>query len=179
MAERTFHVPHIRQTKDSRKELTDPRDIYETVANNASRRVRACILEIVPSDIVNYAVQVCQNTLRSTIKKGPEERAKLLEAFKAYDVTSEDIEAFIQRKFEAIEDSQWLRLREIYNALKDGIAKKEDFFKNTPKTEAPKKAPEPKQEPKPEPMPTAPQNGPEAFEDSGDLYADFDEPEEF
>ena len=51
-----FSVPHIRHTRRGDYPLTDPRDIYEMVANQAARRVRACILGIVPGDVVEAAV---------------------------------------------------------------------------------------------------------------------------
>lgn len=129
LVERTFTVPHVRYTKYGTQVLNDPRDIYEMVANNAQRRVRACILEIIPGDVVDYAMEVCQKTREANIDKSPERMNAMLEAFKAFNVGKADIEALIQRKFEAIEDSQWLRLQDIYRSLKDGMATKEDFFK--------------------------------------------------
>ena len=55
--ERNFDVEHIRYTKDAgRKRLVDPRDIYEKIANDSARRVRACLQQIIPGDIVDYAV---------------------------------------------------------------------------------------------------------------------------
>ena len=59
-----FSVPHIRHTRKGDYPLTDPRDIYELVANQAARRVRACILGIVPGDVVEAAVERCNKTLR-------------------------------------------------------------------------------------------------------------------
>lgn len=59
-----FSVPHIRHTRKGDYPLTDPRDIYEAVANQAARRVRACILGIIPSDVVEAAVDRCNKTLR-------------------------------------------------------------------------------------------------------------------
>lgn len=135
LAERTFRVPHFIQTKAGRKELTDPRDIYELEANQASRRIRACILEIVPGDVVEYAVDLCQKTRTANIDKSPEKMSALLKAFRTYEIGKADIEAFIQRKFEAITDSQWLRLQDIYRSLRDGMARKEDFFKGMPAQE--------------------------------------------
>lgn len=130
LAERSFTVPHVRYTKNGGVEkLIDPRDIYEVVANNASRRVRACILEIVPGDVIDYALAICQKTLASHVDKKPETMAALLKGFAKYNISKAEIEAFIQRKFEAIADSQIIRLGEIFQSLKDGIAKKEDFFK--------------------------------------------------
>ncbi len=41
--EMNFTVPHIRHTRNGDYTLTDPREIYEMVANQSARRVRACI----------------------------------------------------------------------------------------------------------------------------------------
>lgn len=44
-----FEVFHIRDTKQGPKILTEERDIYETIANQASRRMRGCILQLIPA----------------------------------------------------------------------------------------------------------------------------------
>lgn len=51
-----FSVPHIRSTKKGNVTLTDPRDIYELVANQGARRVRACILGVIPGDVIDSAL---------------------------------------------------------------------------------------------------------------------------
>src|SRR3954462_9572834 len=51
-----FHVKHERHTKTGVTKLNDPRDIYELVANQGARRLRACILGIIPGDVVEEAV---------------------------------------------------------------------------------------------------------------------------
>ena len=52
-----FQVPHVRYTKSGGAiKLIDPRDIYEAVANNGARRLRACILGVIPGDIVEAAL---------------------------------------------------------------------------------------------------------------------------
>ncbi|MDT1904179.1 hypothetical protein FPK34_26285, partial [Acinetobacter baumannii] len=53
---KVFQVPHIRYTRNGSKKLTDPRDIYELVANNGARRLRACILGVIPGDVIDDAV---------------------------------------------------------------------------------------------------------------------------
>ena len=58
-----FSVPHIRGTKKGNIPLTDPRDIYEMVANQGARRLRACILGVIPGDVIDAAVDACQKTL--------------------------------------------------------------------------------------------------------------------
>ena len=58
-----FSVPHIRATKKGNVPLTDPRDIYEMVANQGARRMRSCILRVIPGDVVESAVAQCNKTL--------------------------------------------------------------------------------------------------------------------
>ena len=57
-----FSVPHIRSTKKGNIPLTDPRDIYELVANQGARRLRACILGVIPGDGVDAALEECNKT---------------------------------------------------------------------------------------------------------------------
>jgi len=128
-AERTFTVPHVRYTRaKGSTPLTDPRDIYEAVANSASRRIRACILEVVPSDMIKYALEVCRQTLKQTVNLNDSTRMKLLEAYKKYSVNKAMIEKRIQRNFEAITIDQYLDLKQVYKSLIDGIGKVEEFF---------------------------------------------------
>ena len=47
-----FKVSHKRHTKKGDDPLTDDRDLYELEANNAVRRRRACILALIPGDVV-------------------------------------------------------------------------------------------------------------------------------
>ena len=60
---KSFKVSHIRHTRKGDTILTDPRDIYEMVANQGARRVRACILGVIPGDVVEDAVKQCETTL--------------------------------------------------------------------------------------------------------------------
>ena len=138
--ERIFQVEHVRATKSGKTALTDPRDIYEIIANNASRRVRACILEIIPGDVIDYAMAKCDETLAANIKITPDSIAALLESFQKYGVTKAMIEAFLQRNIEAISIAQYMKLRGIYVSLKDGMAKVEDFFDRNATADAVSKA---------------------------------------
>lgn len=176
-AERIFTVKLGRYTKrDGYTPVTDPRDQYEVVASSAQRRVRACILEVIPGDIIDWAVELCQQTMAKNISITEDTIGKLIDAFAPYGVTPSMLEGFVQRKLISMSANQYLRLKEIYTSLRDGIGKVEDFFKD----DAPRAA-EPAPKPsKVEDYPTEPaakhdapsydgQPGPEAFEDSGDL----------
>jgi hypothetical protein len=125
---KVFTVPHVRHTKSGSRPLTDPRDIYENVANNGARRLRACILGVIPGDVVEAAVEWCNATLKASCKCGPEEQKVMLERFKEVGVTREQIEAKIQRRLDAIQPAQFIMLRNIFTAIHDGMAAPADYF---------------------------------------------------
>ena len=124
----TFTVPHIRHTKKGSYKLEDPRDIYELVANQGARRLRACILAVVPGDVVEAAVNQCQLTLQSHTDVTAEGIKKLIEAFEPLNVTKTQIEKFCQCRAEAIKPAQIVRLRSIYTSLRDGMSSPSDWF---------------------------------------------------
>lgn len=88
-----FTVEHKRDTKQGSKALTDGRDIYEATANFGARRMRACILSIIPGDVVDMAVEECKATVASADKRPVDEILKeILKAFKDIKVTKEQLE---------------------------------------------------------------------------------------
>jgi len=126
---KTFTVPHVRDTRKGRKVLTDSRDIYEMVANQGSRRLRACILGVIPGDVTEAAVRQCEITQSSTVDVSPENIKKLLGTFLTeFSVTQAQIEKRIQRRIESIRPAQFLQLRKIYQSLRDGMSGVEDWF---------------------------------------------------
>lgn len=132
---KVFTVPHKRYTRQGTTILTDPRDIYEMVANNAERRVRACLEAIVPPDVVEDAVKQCRETIQQHAPVTPENIKKLVEAFGKLSVTSEQIQARIGRRLESMQPAQLVSLRRIYKSITDGMSKPEDWFA-TPEAEA-------------------------------------------
>ena len=135
LVERSFIVSHLRYTKKGSYVLTDPREIYETVASQASRKLRACILEIIPNDLQELAMTECNKTLAKNVEITPEKLENLVVCFGTFGVTKAQIETLIQRKLEAITQTQYLDLKRKYVSLRDGVASPEDFF-GTP-SEAP------------------------------------------
>ena len=142
-----FTVPHIRQTKNGAKALTDPRDIYEMVANQGARRLRACILGIIPGDVVDAALDGCQQTLKSQNKEPLIDRVrKMAGAFQNdYGVSLEMLEKYIGCKAEAFTEQTIVKLRGVYKSIKDGMAAREQYFDFSAEPE--KKEPEQPDEP--------------------------------
>lgn len=125
-----FTVKHERKAKGQIKQLDDPRDIYELTANQGARRLRACILGVIPGDVVESAVEACETTLKSGSKEPLIDRArKMVAAFGDYGVTQGMIESRLGHKLDAVSEQELVNLRKIFVSLKDGAAKREDFFK--------------------------------------------------
>lgn len=125
-----FSVPHIRETRKGNKPLTTPRDIYEQVANQAARRVRACILGIIPGDVVEEAIEQCHKTLLGKDDTPLIDRIKkcVQIAEKEYQIPQESLEKYIGCKAEAFSMNDLIRLNRVFNSIKDGMAKREEIF---------------------------------------------------
>lgn len=130
-----FGVEHKRDTKKGAYQLTDSRDIYEATANFGARRMRACILGVIPGDVVDMAVNECRETIKRGIGKEPinERVTKLLAAFKKdFKVSKERIEKYAGRNCADFGEDEFLNLKGVYKALKDGQAKPDDYFETEP-----------------------------------------------
>jgi hypothetical protein len=125
-----FTVPHTRYTRNGTKTLTDPRDIYETIANNGARRLRACILGVIPQDVVDRAVARCYQTLTSGGKDQPlsDRIREMVNYFKEKGIDEKLLEKRLGHSVDKIDEKELLDLRLIANSLKEGAAKREDFF---------------------------------------------------
>ena len=134
---KVFQVPHKRYTRArGNYTLEDPRDIYEMIANQGARRLRACVLGIIPADVVEGAVIECENTLKAKADTSPEAMKKMLTAFEEFKVTKEQIEKRIQRKIDSITPAQKVGLGKIYNSMKDGMSVAADWFEVAQEKEA-------------------------------------------
>lgn len=124
-----FTVVHKRDTKKGSYKLTDERDIYEIAANNGARRLRSCILAVLPADVVEDAVDACRTTVKSNIKNMTDTVRKMVSAFKDIGVTQEMIEERLGYEIDKITQDDVVDFQSIFNSLKDGTAERSDFFK--------------------------------------------------
>lgn len=126
---KVFQVKHERKARGKITRLTDPRDIYEMVANNGARRMRACILGIIPGDVVEAAQKQCILTQQNNVDVTPDAIKKMLEVFEnEFNVSQELVEKKIGRRADSINAPQMILLRQIYQSLKDGMAKPWEYF---------------------------------------------------
>ncbi|MBR5889474.1 MAG: hypothetical protein IKY92_05460 [Akkermansia sp.] len=160
-----FSVPHVRERRDGNVTLTGERDIYELCANMASRRIRACILQVLPGFLVDEALELCDETLRKADGGKPlADRVRDMAAkFSEIGVTREMLEAHLEHGLESCVQAELVRLGRTFNALRDGQVRVNEVFtmpepakkggmaatphKTTKKEDAPKEAKAPMNEP--------------------------------
>ena len=118
--------------KNGMKVLTDPRDIYELVANQGARRKRACILNIIPGDVVDAALARCNETLSKGNRNMPPLIDRLRDITghlqKYFSVPLSSVEKYYGYPLDAFTEMDFQNLIGIYNALREGNAKREDYF---------------------------------------------------
>lgn len=125
---KVFTVKHARDTKQGKKRLTDSRDIYELVANQGSRRLRACILGVIPGDVIDAAVSQCGKTLESSEVPMADQIRAVVKAFDELGVKTEHLEKRLGHKLDATIPQEIVTLRGIYKSIKDGMADRTQFF---------------------------------------------------
>jgi len=130
-----FEVKHWRTTKTGGYALKEDRDIYELEANMASRRLRAAILNIIPGDVTQSAVDQCKMVAQSDLSrrmKDPKERVNTvthtLRLFEKLGVSQQDLEGYLGTVEKDWTADHMLRIRELKNSLDDGVLLLGDVF---------------------------------------------------
>lgn len=129
MSVQNFTNPHRKEVGKTIKELTSLRDIYENNANMAARRLRARILAVLPSDLVDEAIKECRKTLTGNNETPLIDRVKSMTvAFAKIGVTQEMIEGRLKRKIETMTADDFADYIGIFNSLKENNSKISDWF---------------------------------------------------
>ena len=125
-----FSVPHARFTKKAGLvSLQDPRDIYEMTANQGARRLRACILGVIPGDIVEAATDQCTRTLTEGHTEPLADRVRqMTAAFSALGVSVEMIEKRLGHRLKVTNEQELVQLHAVYRSIKDNMQSTHDFF---------------------------------------------------
>lgn len=125
-----FTVKHQRDTGSGSKAVTAERDIYEVIANQAQRRVRACILALIPGDVIDRALKGCELAMKAKEQGVPiaQRIADMIAAFAEYEIQPAELAAFCGKQgTEYLDDADLRRLRKAYTSLRDGIVGS-DYF---------------------------------------------------
>ena len=137
-AHRTFTVAFQRVSRKNGQTvvtpLTEDRDRYEHVANAAARRLRAAILDVIPADVIQAALEQVQATQEAEQKREGDFSARIATMIKKFadiGVDRATLEAFAGRKLEAITPALFARLGQAYKSISEGVQSVDDIFGST------------------------------------------------
>jgi len=124
-----FTSPHFREVNKKMQKLESQRDIYENNANMAARRLRARILAILPSDLVEAAIEECENTIKTGGGKPLIDLIKaLIIQFGKIGVPTDMIEERLGKTADKMTGEEYVDYVGIYNSIKDKQRKMSDWF---------------------------------------------------
>ncbi|WP_280466772.1 hypothetical protein [Nocardia cyriacigeorgica] len=131
-ASTTFIVPHVRDTRDGAKKLTETRDIYENNANAGARRLREQILAVLPSWFVEEAKANCDATLEGGGGKPlPQRIADAIRGYEQIGISSAQLEAKVGRGADEWSGHDVGQLGVIFQSIKRGETTIADEFPAT------------------------------------------------
>lgn len=124
----TFIQPHRRAGKNSEL-LVDTQAIYETNANAGARRLRQCILAVLPAWYVERAKALCRKTANDGGGKPlPQRISEALKLFDAFNVTEDDIARRLGRPADRWTHADLGRLVITYESLSQGTLSRDEAF---------------------------------------------------
>jgi hypothetical protein len=111
----------------------DERDLRELINRRGAICVRNALLQLLPPDIIEDAVDAAKATIRKTEAGGGQQDRitgiqKLVLAFRQIGVMTEMLEDHLGHKVEVITDEEWVRLRGTYQSIVDGNSRIEEHF---------------------------------------------------
>lgn len=111
----------------------DERDLRELINRRAAILIRNCILQLVPPDITDAALEQAKTTLRAVADgELKENREDIIRSFAlAFDqlgVTVENLEKYLGHKVSELNADELTELRGVYKSIKDGHTKRNDHF---------------------------------------------------
>ena len=130
-----FTVSHYDSQRKKNRLLTDQRDIYEYVSNQAQRRVRTCLEDVIPRDIAEAALEECAKTLKTKFPVTPQRTANMLAAFEEVGVPKAAIEKRLQRNLDSMTSAQYMGLLKIGTSIREGMSEPADWFDLSDATE--------------------------------------------
>jgi hypothetical protein len=124
---RQFIVPHRIRVGGRQRQLRED-ELADWIANQAQRRVRTCLENVIPRDVIEEAVDECARTLKANIDLDATKIMQMVEKFAEIGVSQDQIVAKLQRSVDAIQPAQYLAMRRIYVAIQDGLQTVDQAF---------------------------------------------------
>lgn len=133
MSVQNFTVQHMREVNKTMVKLTSQRDVYENNANMGARRLRARILAVLPSYLVEDSIAECKRTLGGNNDKPLIDRVNnMVTEFRKFGVTQNQIEKRLGRSMDSMTRDDLVDYVGIFNSLKNGMSKPSEWFDAVP-----------------------------------------------
>ncbi len=101
--------------------VPDERDLRELTNRRGAILIRNCILQLLPRDLIEDALDQSQVTLKDEATKDPDAaRKRVLVAFDALNITAAMLQAYVGRPVGQCSPEEIAKLRTIYQSIKDG-----------------------------------------------------------
>jgi hypothetical protein len=118
------------------------RDLRELINRRGAICVRNAILQVIPKDIVEEAVERCNATLTKAaegkMKEDPKATArKLAEFFDQIGVTVAMLEGHLGHTYDTMTPKEYAKLRGIWQSIMDGNSKVDEYFNAPTRQTAP------------------------------------------
>jgi hypothetical protein len=128
--ESTFIVPHRKSLKGGQwKPIVDLGQIYENNANNGARRVRECIMNVLPYGFVAEAARLCNETLsKMDVGELNARVEKVVAAFERGGIDKAQLEAKVGMPFGAWSAQELVELEVLLASLKRKEITRDEAF---------------------------------------------------
>ena len=111
----------------------DERDLRELTNRRGAILVRNCLLQIVPPDLVDKAIEIATKALAGELKNRQDAIRQMVGVFDKIGVSVPMLVDKLSHDLETINEEEFVSLRGIYQSIVDGNSKREDHFSLTPK----------------------------------------------
>jgi hypothetical protein len=99
----------------------DERDLRELTNRRGAILIRGCLLQLLPKDLIEDAMDRCKATLAKGAQEDPEgARKKVILAFSELNITPEMLEQMLKHKLSESSPAEISELRKIYKSISDG-----------------------------------------------------------
>ena len=110
----------------------DERDLRELTNRRGAILVRNCILQLLPSDLIEDAVNQTRETLKAEASRDPESaRKRVILAFASLNVDPEMLGAYLGKPVGQCSPEEIAKLRTIYQSIKDGNSNWQEYAGGT------------------------------------------------
>ena len=99
----------------------DERDLRELTNRRGAILIRGCLLQLLPKDLIEDAMDRCKATLAKGAQQDPEgARKKIILAFSELNVTPEMLEKYLGHGLAECSPAELAELRKVYKSIADG-----------------------------------------------------------